>query len=603
MPFFLWAVSSVSDRSEIDPENRWDLSSIYADPAAWTDDREDLESTIEELAALDVAAIDDADSLRAALELRDEVMRRTERLLTYARMRRDQNTRDQDAQAMFAQAQSLYTQASSAASVIEPAIQQFDRSTIDTFRDAEPELATYEQYIDNALRQKPHTRSPEVEELLADLSEVTSATREIYQSLTNADLEFPTVEDPDGEAVEITLANFTTLQKRPDRDFRQRVYETFYDRWGELTNTIGTTYAKSVTTDVQTANARYYDSARAAALDGSNVPPTVYETLTETVQDRSAVLDRHAQLKQQVLDVDELRMWDLYVPLAAEPSPTVEYDTATDHIIEALGALGDDYQQRIADGLSSRWVDVYETPGKRSGAYSSATYDSHPYILMNYQDDVSSMYTLAHELGHSIHSQLANEHQPYVDSGYEIFVAEVASTVNEVLLTHHLLETVDDEQFRRHILNEYLERFRSTLFRQTMFATFEDRAHSRVEQDEPLTPDRLNELYAEIKGEFYPSAVIDDRIAREWMRIPHFYRAFYVYQYATGISAAVAIATEILDGNEAAVDRYLDALRLGGSQYPVEILETAGVDVTDSTYIEAAIDEYDRALDDMAALL
>lgn len=596
-------MSAVPERSEIDPDYRWDLSSVYPDDEAWEAAFEEISAAIADLEAADASDITDAASLAEVLSLRDRVFRELETLSAYARMRRDEDTRAEAGQAMHARSQSVHTRAASAASFIDPAIQQFDEATIAEFLTAEPALAEYEHYLDDVLRLEAHTRSPEIEEVLSSFSEVTDAPRDIYSTLTNADMTFPTVEDSEGEAVEITLANFTTLQKRPDRDFRKTVYEAFYDRWAELHNAVGTAYAKSVRTDVTTARTRDYETARAAALDGSNVPTDVYDTLVDTVTANRSSLDRHARLKRKELGVEELRMWDLYVPLADEPAPELGYDSATDHVVEALGALGDDYQSRVADGLDSRWVDVYETRGKRSGAYSGGTYDTQPFILMNYQDDVASMYTLAHELGHSIHSQLTSEAQPYVNSHYEIFVAEVASTVNEVLLTRHLLDTLADDHLRRHVLNEYLDRFRSTLFRQTMFAAFEDRTHAIAEDDEALTPTRLDEVYADLKTEFYPSAVLDDRIAREWMRIPHFYRAFYVYQYATGISAAVKIATDILETGQPAADRYLDALRLGGGAYPVEILETAGVDVTDGAYVEAAIDEYDRALDEMAALL
>ena len=596
-------MSTVPDRSDIDEAYQWDLSTIFTSADEWETAYEDLHDDIEALDAYDVEAVDGADTLYEVLTLRDTVNRQVATISAYARMRRDEDLRDSDAQAMYTRAQSLRSDAASAASFIEPAIQQFDTETIETFMETVPELAEYEQYLDDVLRKKPHTREPAVESVLAELSEVTGTASDVYQSLANADLEFPTVEDPDGEPVEISLANFTTLQKNPDRAFRERVYEAFYDRWGEFRTTVGTAYQKSVTKDVTSAEIRDYESSKAAALDDANIPPAVYDTLLETVRAHSSVLDRHAQLKQQALGVDTLQMWDLYMPVAAGDGPTIEYEEAREHVVAALGALGEDYQDRVATGLDSRWVDVYENRGKRSGAYSGGTYDTQPFILMNYQDDVSSMYTLAHELGHSIHSELASEQQPYIDSSYEIFVAEVASTVNEVLLTHHLLETVEDDVLRRHVLNEYLERFRSTLFRQTMFAAFEDQVHAAAEAGEALTPDRIDEIYRELKTEFYPSAAVDDRIAREWMRIPHFYRAFYVYQYSTGISAAVDIATAILDGDDDRRQAYLDALALGGSEYPVSILDAAGVDVTDGSYIEAAIEEYDTALDEMATLL
>ena len=595
-------MASVPERSEIDLEYRWSLNTVYESDEAWESDFVNLQERVSTLSEYASADLTDPEPLYEVLSLRYEIMRELSTLAAYARMRRDEDTRNQEYQAMVARSQSLQSKAASAASFIEPAIQQLDRDEVSNLIETNPELDTYEHYLDNILRLKPHTRSSEVEEVLADLSEVTGASGEVYQTLTNADMEFPSAEGPDGDSINITLSNFTTLQKNPDRDTRRRVYETFYDKWESVRNTVGRAYEKSVRSDVKHAQIRNYDSAREAALHSSNIPVSVYDTLLDTVQDNLDVLDEHAKLKQDALNVDELRGWDLYMPVAQSEGPDIEYETATEHVTEALGALGDDYQQRVADGISSRWVDVYENKGKQSGAYSGGTYDTQPFILMNYQDDISSMYTLAHELGHSIHSQLTSENQPYVYSKYDIFVAEVASTVNEVLLTNHLLETVDNLHFRRHVLNEYLERFRSTLFRQTMFASFEHRTHELIEAGEALTPDRLDEVYGDLKSTFYPSASFDDRMSREWMRIPHFYRAFYVYQYATGISAAVDIATRILDGSTDARDAYLEALKLGGSAYPVDVLETAGVDVTDAGYLESAIEEYERSLDEMKSL-
>jgi len=431
---------------------------------------------------------------------------------------------------------------------------------------------------------------------------VTGASGEVYNMLANADMEFPAVEDPEGEPRRITLDNFTTLQKDSDRDFRQRVYEAFYDEWETVRNAVGTAYKNTVRTNVKLADARNYDTARQAALDDANVPVAVYDALVETVHDNLDVLHRHADLKRERLGVEELAMWDLYTPMTETESPTVEYEQAMEWVTESVAPLGETYQDRLAEGLGSRWVDVYETEGKQSGAYSSGTYDSQPYILLNYQDDISSMFTLAHELGHSMHSDVASEAQPYVYSGYEIFVAEVASTVNETLLTHHLLETVEDEQFRRHVLDEYLERFRSTLLRQTMFAEFEHRAHAHAEDDGALTADWLDDCYHDLKRDYYEPADVDDRIAREWMRIPHFHYGFYVYQYATGISAAVALAEGILEGSEPAAQRYREFLSKGSRDYPLELLRGAGVDMASSEPVESALGVYDEYLEEFSRL-
>jgi len=596
-------MSSVPERSEIDAEYKWDLESVYATDDEWEAAYEAVAERVDDLSAYEGRAAEDGETLLEVLELRDSIMREVSNVAAYARMRRDEDTRDQEYQALTARAQSLHSDAASAASFIEPEIQQRTREELDEMVESTDGLEEYDHYVDDVLRMKEHTRSAEVEELLAELGEVTHGTGEVYNMLTNADMEFPTVEDPDGDAVEISLSNFTTLQKRQDREFRQAVYEQFYDEWETVRNAVGTAYKNSVKADVKEARARGYDTAREAALDGPNIPADVYDNLVDTARENLDTLHRHADLKREALGVDELRMWDLYMPMTESESPEVTYEEAKEYVVSAVAALGDDYQSRVAEGLESRWVDVYENRGKQAGAYSSGTYDTQPFILMNYQDDIASMYTLAHELGHSLHSQYTSETQPYVYSDYEIFVAEVASTVNEALLTNHLLNTVEDPEFRRHVLNEYLERFRSTLYRQTMFADFEHRVHQLEENDEAITPDRLDQVYGDLKAEFYEPAVVDDRIAREWMRIPHFYRAYYVFQYSTGISAAVALAQGILDEGEPAAERYIEFLRRGSREYPLELLRHAGVDMRSPEPVQRALDEYDAHLDEMADLI
>ncbi|PSQ41888.1 oligoendopeptidase F [Halobacteriales archaeon SW_7_68_16] len=582
-------MSSVPDRSDIDEEYKWDLDDLYPDDDAWEAAYEEAEDRIADLRAFEGRATDDADTLYETLETHERAMRTVSNVSAYARLRRDEDTADDHYQALLARSESLRSEASSAASFIEPALQDAGRDTVEAFVAEHPDLETYEHYFDDVLRQKPHTRSTEVETLLADLGEVLGSTGDVYDVLTNADMEF-------------TLNSFPTLQEHPDREFRREVYETFYDEWDEYRNTVATAYRNSVKTDVKLTRARNYDTAREAALDGPNVPVEVYDTLVETVTDNLDVLGRHADLKRRHVDADQLRMWDLYVPMVEGESPTVEYDRAREYVTDAVAPLGEAYRDHLAQGLDSRWVDVYETPNKRSGAYSGGTYDSQPYILLNYQDDVASMYTLAHELGHSMHSELTSDAQPYVYSSYEIFVAEVASTVNETLLTHHLLDVVEDDRLRRHVLNQYLERFRSTLFRQTMFAQFEHRTHELAEDGEALTADRLDDIYRDLKATYYPDADVDGRIAREWMRIPHFYRAFYVYQYATGISAAVALAESILEKGEPAARRYREFLSNGSRGYPLELLEDAGVDMTSPDPVEAAIDTYGEFVDEFESL-
>ncbi|MGQ4554322.1 oligoendopeptidase F [Halobellus sp. GM3] len=596
-------MSSVPERSEIAREHRWDLTSIYETDDDWEAAYESVSSRVEDLREYEGRATESPETLLELLELRETIHREVSKVSSYASLKSAEDTRNQEYQALKAKAESLASSASSAVSFLEPELQRLDEDDIASFVEAEPELAEYEHYFDDVLRVKPHTRSAEIEELLAELGEVAGASSDIYGMLSNADMTFPTVERPDGESVEITQGNFTKLQKHPDRAFRRDVYEAFYDEWADVRNAVGTSLKHSVKKDVKYARARDYETAREAALDGPNVPVGVYDTLVETVRGNLDSLHRHAELKREALGVDDLRMWDLYMSITGDEGPDIPYERATEYIVDALEPLGGEYQDRVRSGLDSRWVDVYENRGKRSGAFSSGTYDTQPFILMNYQDDIASMFTLAHELGHSLHSELAKEAQPWQYADYTIFVAEVASTVNETLLTQHLLDTVEDDELRMHVLDEYLERFRSTLYRQTMFADFELRIHEIAEDDGALTPDRFDEHYRELKSEFYEPAALDDRIDREWMRIPHFYYNYYVYQYATGISAAVAIVERILDDGEDAAAAYREALSLGGSAYPIEVLETAGVDMASSEPIESALGVYDDYLDRMAALL
>ncbi|PGF16303.1 oligoendopeptidase F [Natrinema sp. CBA1119] len=596
-------MSSVPERSEVDEAYTWDLESIYAMDDDWESAYEAVAERVDDLESYEGRVTDDAETLLEVLELRDEIMREVSTVAAYARMRRDEDTTNQQYQALTARSQSLAADAQSAASFIDPEIQELTREEFESMVDEESDLETYDHYVDDVLRMKPHTRSAEVEALLADLGEVMGATGEVYNMLSNADMEFPTVEDPTGEAVEITQSNVTNLLKRPDREFRQRVYEGYFDEWSSVRNAVAASYKNSVKADVKTARARNYDTAREAALDGPNVPVEVYDTLVDTVHDNLDKLHHHAELKEQALGVDDLQMWDLYMPLTGDEGPDLEYDQATEYVVDALAPLGEAYQSRVAEGLDSQWVDVYENEGKQSGAYSGGTYDTQPFILLNYQRDISSMYTLAHELGHSMHSELTKEEQPFIYSNYEIFVAEVASTVNEALLTNHLLETVDDPEFRKHVLNEFLERVRSTLYRQTLFAEFEHETHRLEEAGEPLTADRLDEVYRGLKEEYYEPAVIDDRIATEWMRIPHFYRAFYVYQYSTGISAALAIVDDVLENGQSAADDYLEFLRRGSREYPLELLRIAGVDMSTSEPIDRALETYGQRLEEFESLL
>lgn len=596
-------MEEVQERSELEPAYKWDLNSVFSSDQEWKEEFEAVESRLKKFEEYSGRLLENGVTLFEALELREEVFRKVDEIFSYAKMKSDEDTRNQEYQAMSSKARGLYSRARSACSFIEPELQSSSREEIADMVAQTPELETYEHYFDDVMRLKPHTRSAEVEEVVADLEEVLAAPGEIYNYLTNADLEFPEVETPEGEDVKITLSNFVNFLKREDRGFRQEVYDKFFSSFDSLSNTISVSYENSVKSDNKLASIKNYDSARESSLDENNIPLEVYDNLVDVVEDNLDSLHRHAELKKKALGYDELKMWDLYAPIGEEEIDDIPYEEAQEFVLNAVEPLGEGYREDIAEGFDSRWIDVYETPGKRAGAYSGGAYDTQPFILMNYQGDVSSLYTLAHELGHSMHSKLTSEHQPYVYGDYSIFVAEVASTTHEALLTEYLLEEIEDPTFRIHVLDHFLEIFRSTLCRQTLFADFEHRVHEIVESGEGLNASKLNELYGSIKKKYYEPADVDEKIEKEWMRIPHFYRAYYVYQYSTGVSAALALSRKILEGGESARENYLGMLRSGSSKYPLKALSDAGVDMSQPDPVSSALSLYDEYLDEMEELV
>jgi len=443
-----------------------------------------------------------------------------------------------------------------------------------------------------------------VEGLLAQSMEVGQGASTIYDMLTDADLKFPRIRDADGNEVELTHGRYIPFQQSPDRRVRKDSFEALYTTYAAYKNTVAASYATSVKGDIFYARAHSYDSAQEAALDGENIPLEVYSNLVSTVESRLDLMQRYLRLRKQVLELNELHMYDVYADLIPQAKKEIPFPQARQDVLAAVGVLGDDYRQAVQRGFNSRWVDVYETPGKASGAYSSGSYGTHPFILMNFQDNLDGVYTLAHELGHSMHSYCTRETQPPVYSDYSLFVAEVASITNEALLTNYLLQQDMDLDTRKALLNNELEKYRGTLFRQTMFAHFEAETHRLAEAGEALTCEALNKLYYDLVAKYFaPETVVDELIAFEWSRIPHFYRAFYVYQYATGISAATALAKGILTEGEPAVARYRNFLAAGGSDYPINLLKAAGVDMTSPTPVIAALDHFGRLLDELEELV
>jgi oligoendopeptidase F len=585
----------VREREDIDDSYKWNLDELFQSDEEWEEEFEKVREKMQEVEEYEGRATESPETLFKLLKLRKDLRQSLTDLNSYASKRYDEDTRRDRYQAMKSRASTLASELSSKLSFFQPEIQDAGRERIEELMEQKEELEMYEHFFDDILRFKPHTRSKEVENVLANLGDVLDAPDTAYKALMNADMTYPEVEKPGGEEIEITQSNFTKLMKDGDRDFRREVYEKFYGEIGKVSNTVATNFEKNIRRNVKLAGIRNHESARKSSLFDSNIPVEVYDNLLDTVEANLDALHRHLRLKEQVLEVDSMGHHDVYMPLAESESPEISYEDAKRHVLEAVKPLGEEYREAMREGIESGWIDVYENRGKRSGAYSSSTYDSQPYVLMNYQEDVSSMYTLAHELGHSMHSYFSREEQPYVYFDYRIFVAEVASTVNEILLTRHLMENAEDEELRKHALSHYLENFRNTVYRQTMFADFEKQVHEEVEEGGALTSESLNRMYGDLKREFLEPVEMDAEIKREWMRIPHFYYDFYVYQYATGISAAETLVEKIL---EEGPEDYLEFLRTGSSRYPIEALKVAGVDMTEQEPVEKAIDRYREKLDE-----
>ncbi|MFB6209041.1 MAG: oligoendopeptidase F [Candidatus Nanohaloarchaea archaeon] len=575
----------VKEREEIDDRFKWDKSSLYDSFDEWEKDFERVKEEFEKLKDLEGELSDSEEKVLEAFKLYDRLSRTLDDLVVYARMSYQEDMRRDDAKARLSRARSLKTNFKKASSFIKPQVLEWDRSELESFFGEKGELEKYDHKLDNIFRREEHILSRELEKAIANLGEVFSSSSEIYSAFMNADLTFPSVER-EGEEMEITTSNFTKLQRDSDRDFREKVYRKFYDRIREYDSTIGSTIEKEVKKNVRLAEMRNYGSAQEAALDRENIPVSIYSHLNEKADNNLDLLQRFVELKRKALDVEQMNFWDIYMPLS-ESDEEIGYSEARNKVSSALSVLGEDYTREMEAGIDSGWIDVYENKGKRSGAFSGGTYDSDPYILMNYQDDIDSMYTLAHEMGHSMHSLFTCRNQPYVKSNYSTYVAEIASTTNEVLLTEHLLDNLESRELKLKVLGHFLDNFRNTFFRQAMFSQLEKWMHEEVEDKGSLTSSEINDRYGELKNKFFRNVEVDERIKSEWMRIHHFFTwNFYVFQYSTGVTAGIAFGERIMDGKR---ERYMDMLRKGGSEYPVEMVRNAGVDL-------ASDEPYDQAL-------
>jgi oligoendopeptidase F len=598
------AKKSLPKREEISDEFKWDLQAIYPTLAAWEADFAQLQKLTAEMERMQTDFLDSAANLYAVLQLKDQMGRLLDKLFVYARMHKDENNGDPQYQALTNRILSLSTQTGAAVSFIVPALVQLPPEQLTEYQRQLPDLNLYERFFAEIARQKQHILSAAEEKLLAASGDLADAAGSIFGMFDNADLKFPTIQDEDGNPVELTKARYTRFLESKDRRVREAAFQALYNTYSQYRNTLGATLNAAVKSDIFYAKARRFDSALQASLDDDNIAVTVYDRLIETVRRFLPSLHRYLYLRQQLLKLPELHMYDLYTPLIPDYQRTVSYDEAKEMVLAALKPLGDAYCAQVAQGFAGGWIDVYENVGKTSGAYAWGAYDTHPYILLNYQDKIHDVFTIAHEVGHAMHSFYSNRHQPYINAGYKIFVAEVASTVNEALLLHYLLGKTAASQEKQYLINQWLEQFRTTLFRQTMFAEFEKLSHAEVEKGGALTAEFFSEQYFALNKIYYSTenVIIDDLIAMEWSRIPHFYTAFYVYKYATGYAAATALSQQILQEGAPARERYLEFLKSGDADYPLNLLRKAGVDMESPQPVEAALKVFDGLVSQMAEL-
>ena len=593
----------VLQRNEINENDTWDLSTIFETDQKWEEELALLTEDTKQAASLEGHLLDSAESLLDITERYLDLSRRLEKLYVYAHMKNDQDTRVAKYQEYYAKAMTLYSQLDQVFSFYEPEFMAITEDQYQNILAEEPKLQPYKHFFDKLLQNKDHVLSQREEELLAGAGEIFGSASETFAILDNADIVFPYVQDEDGNEVQLSHGVYMRLVESKNREVRRGAYEALYATYEQYQHT----YAKTLQTNVKVQNyrakVRNYKSAREAALAANFVPESVYDNLVSAVRKHLPLLHRYLALRSKILGIPDLKMYDVYTPLSSvEYSFT--YEEALKKAEEALAVLGEDYMSRVKRAFSERWIDVYENQGKRSGAYSGGSYDTNAFMLLNWQDNLDNLFTLVHETGHSMHSSYTRETQPYVYGDYSIFLAEIASTTNENILTEKLLQEVQDDATRFAILNNFLDGFRGTVFRQTQFAEFEHAIHQADQNGEVLTSEFLNNLYADLNQEYYGLSKEDNpQIQYEWARIPHFYYNYYVYQYSTGFAAASALAEKIVHGSQEDRDRYIDYLKAGKSDYPLNIMRKAGVDMEKEDYLNDAFAVFERRLDEFEALV
>jgi oligoendopeptidase F len=597
-------INAIKKREEIASEYKWKLEDIYPDEQLWEEDFNLIKKLAEKIDGLKGTLSSSANAFVKVLQLSDELGRKSEKIYVYARMRRDENNANSRYQALFDRAEGLSVQVGSITSFIVPEILSIPEPDLEAFMQQNQDLAVYRHSIEEIVRQREHILSPEEERLLAMTADLSMASGNIFTMLNNADIRFPVIKDESGHEVELTKGRYSGFMESSDRRVRQDAFQGLYDSYGKLINTLGASLSSSVKKDIFYARARKYHSAREASLDQDNVPVAVYDRLIESVHEHLDYMYRYMAIRKKLLKLDELHFYDIYTPLVSEYKMEIPYAKAQEILLNALQPLGSEYVSQLKKGFTNGWIDVYENEGKTSGAYSWGSYETNPYVLLNYDNKLDDMFTLAHEMGHSLHSWYSNHAQPFVYSQYSIFVAEVASTVNESLLIDYLLKNSQDKQEKIYLINHYLEQFRGTVYRQAMFAEYEKIIHEQAELGVALTPEFLKQTYRDLNILYYgPEIVLDEEIELEWARIPHFYSAFYVYKYATGFSTATALKEQIISEGQLAVARYLQFLKSGSTDYPINLLKNAGVDLLTPQPINDALQYFGKLLDEMEELI
>ncbi len=593
---------ALKERDQIQEQYKWDLTRLYAVDAAWEKAMTEYEASIPALAGY-AGSLNTAAGLRKWFDVQTQSERTLSNLYCYASLRRSEDTRAEAAQKMYAKANATYVAYQSAVAFAQPEILSLPEDALKAMAE-DAELEPYRFLVQDLLRRKPHTLSAAEEQLLAGFGELLGAPGEIADNLQDADMVFEPVKDSQGNTVEVTGSNYILLQSSNDRTLRENSFRSYYKGYRQHINTFAATYAADIKAAVAEAKARHYESSRAMSMAGENIPASVYDNLVTTVRAHLPAMYRYVALRKKILGVDELHYYDVYASLMADNDTRYTYEQAQQMVLDAVSPLGADYVEQVKKAFATRWIDVYPNRGKSGGAYSSGSYDSDPYIMTNFTGTLDSVSTIAHEMGHSMHTWHSNHAQPAQYANYTLFVAEVASTVNENLMIEQLLKKEQEPHARLALLNQYLENFKGTVYRQTMFAEFEREAHAMAERGEALNPAALNALYRQLIVDYFgPDLVVDDEVQYEWARIPHFYRNFYVYKYATGYSTAVALSEGILNEGAPAVKRYREFLSMGGSAYPLDELRHAGVDLTTPAPVDAALKKFEAILDDAEATL